>query len=343
MNKHSLGPDCAHILAQTQDLWEELRGEKIFVTGGTGFFGCWLLEAFCFANTELELNAKAVVLSRDPRKFAAKAPHLAEDSGIQLLAGDVNSVEFPAGHFSHVIHAALDYGAPLPLFVNAVDATRRTLEFAVRSGARRYLLTSSGAVYGRQPPELTRVPEDYLGGPRTTDLRSSYGEAKRGSEFLCAAFHAEDNLHTTIARGFAFVGPYLALDQGSAIGNFIGDALQGDRIRINADGTPRRSYLYGADLAIWLWTILLRGAPARPYNVGAEPDFSIAEVAQIVAEEVNPRVQIEIAQKPDPAKPAERYVPSTQRARAELGLKEWIDVREGVRQTAAWNAARIAA
>jgi dTDP-glucose 4,6-dehydratase len=257
------------------------------------------------------------------------------------LAGDVNSVEFPGDHFSHVIHAALDYSAPLQLFVNAINATHRTLELAVRSGARRYLLTSSGAVYGRQPPEVTRVPEDYVGGPITTELRSSYGEAKRASEFLCAAFHGERNLHTTIARGFAFVGPYLALDQSLAIGNFIGDALKGDSIFIKADGTPRRSYLYGADLAIWLWTILLRGAPARPYNVGAETDFSIAEVAQIVAEEVNPRAGVQIAQTPDPAKPVERYVPSTQRARAELGLKEWIDVREGVRRTAAWQAHRM--
>ncbi len=302
-----------------------------------------MLEAFCFANSELKLGAKAVVLSRDVRKFAEKAPHLASDSAIELLAGDINSVEFPRGHFSHVLHAALDYCAPLALFLNVIDATRRTLEFAVKCGARRYLLTSSGAVYGRQPPDLTHVPEDYVGAPATTDLRSSYGEAKRGSEFLCAAFHAEHNLQTTIARGFAFVGPYLALNQGSAIGNFIGDALKGSEVRINGDGTPRRSYLYGADLAIWLWRILLRGLPTRPYNVGGEADFSIAQVAQIVAEEVNQGAHIRIDEKPDMAKPAERYVPSTKRAREELGLKEWIDLREGVRRTSTWNAAETAA
>ncbi len=107
------------------------------------------------------------------------------------------------------------------------------------------------------------------------------------------------------------------------------------------DGTPRRSYLYGADLAIWLWTILLRGAPARPYNVGAEADHSIAEVARIVADEVNRSAQVRIAQTPNPARPAERYVPSTERARAELALQEWIDVREGVRRTAAWHRRRM--
>ena len=202
------------------------------------------------------------------------------------------------------------------------------------------LLTSSGAVYGKQPSKLTHVPEDYIGAPVTMESRSAYGEAKRASEFLCAAFHSEHELHTTIARGFAFVGPYLALDLGSAIGNFIGDALKGNQIRIRADGTPRRSYLYGADLAIWLWTILMRGEVARPYNVGAEPDFSIAEIATLVLEEINPRAEVHIAQKSDPDQLAERYVPSTKRAREELGLKECIDVREGVRRTAAWNAAR---
>ena len=333
----TLTADLRHILTHSEDLWEELRGQRIFMTGGTGFFGCWLLEAFCAANRELGLNARVSVLSRDPKRFAAKAGHLADDSAVDFVAGELNSFDFPTGNFLHVIHAALNYLAPLTLFVDAISATRRMLEFAVRCEARGFLFISSGAVYGRQPPELTHVPEDYIGAPITTDLRSSYGEAKRGSEFLCAAFHAEHGLQTKIARGFAFVGPYLPLDLNFAIGNFVRDALKGDIINVNGDGTPRRSYLYGADLAIWLWRILLRGAPSRPYNVGGEADVSIAQLAKIVRDEVNPRAEVHFAQEADPGEAAERYVPSTGRARSELGLEEWIDLRDGIRRMGEWN------
>lgn len=334
-------PDLDHVLAHTQGLWEDLRGQRLFITGGTGFFGIWLLESFCHANDQFGLQASATVLTRNPQAFQHKAPHIAMHSAIHLHKGEISSFVFPAGRFDHVIHAAIDYGAPLELFVSTVEGTRRTLEFAVHAGAARYLLASSGAVYGRQPPELTHLPEDYCGAPQTTQIRSAYGEAKRASEFLCAAYHDKYDLHAVIARGFAFVGPCLPLDRGSAMGNFISDALQGGPIRICGDGTPMRSYLYSADLAVWLWTILLRGLPVQPYNVGSETAYSISQVAQIVADEVNPNAPITIARPQIPDQPIERYVPFTMRAHADLGLSPRISIRDGIRRTAAWYATQL--
>ena len=91
MPKNPLAADLDHILDNTRDLWDELRGERIFITGGTGFFGCWLLESFAWANDRLGLNASVLVLTRNLEAFRNKAPHLAAHPAIQFHPGDVRS------------------------------------------------------------------------------------------------------------------------------------------------------------------------------------------------------------------------------------------------------------
>jgi dTDP-glucose 4,6-dehydratase len=334
--------DLNHILDHTGPLWREVQGQNIFITGGTGFFGCWLLESFAWANDQLHLGAKATVLTRNPESFAAKAPHLANHPSVCLLPGDVRTFEFPAGEFRFVVHAATEASAklnqenPLLMFETVVEGTRRTLEFARAHGTRQFLLTSSGAVYGKQPPEMTHIREEYLGAPDPMDPNAAYGEGKRAAEMLCRLYAHRFGLETNIARCFAFVGPHLPLDAHYAIGNFIRDALQGGPIRVNGDGSPLRSYLYAADLAIWLWTILFKGQPCRPYNVGSDRSISIADLARLVGRTVNPDLQVTIARKAAPSQPPQRYVPSIDRAQNELKLEGRITLEESIRRTVRW-------
>ena len=341
-----LAHDLDHVLAQTSGLWEELRGARVFVTGGTGFFGCWLLETFLWANDHLRLDASVVVLTRDGNAFGRKVPHLAYHPAVRLLDGDVRTFELTDGAFSHVIHAATESGSTLAspdrllMFDTIVDGTRRTLEFARRSGAKRFLLTSSGAVYGRQPAELMHVPEEYAGGPEPANAGQVYAEGKRAAEMLCAVY-ADTQLQPTIARCFAFVGPYLPIDAHFAVGNFIRDALQGGPICISGDGTPYRSYLYAGDLAIWLWTILLRGTAMRPYNVGSEAAISIGDLAHAVARRFTREPEVRIARPAIPGVPVERYVPSTSRARNDLGVAMMMDLEEALTRTLDWHRGRI--
>jgi dTDP-glucose 4,6-dehydratase len=339
-------PDLDHVLANTHDLWEDLRGRRIFITGGTGFFGCWLLESFARANDRLGLGASAVVLTRDPEGFRRKSPHLADNPGIRLHTGDVKTFSFPEGEFSHIIHAATESSTirqdreRQAMFDTIVLGTKRVLELARERGTGTFMLVSSGAVYGVQPPQLTHVSEDFTGAPDTLLPGSAYGEGKRAAELMCTLTGRGSSPEVKIARGFAFVGPGLPLDAHFAIGNFIGDVLAGCPIFVSGDGTPYRSYLYAADLAIWLWTILLRGRPGRAYNVGSEQEISIGALARLVAETLKPGTEIQLGAIPVPGKQAERYVPSARRSREELGLQQVIDLPEAIRRTAVWNEDR---
>jgi len=336
-----LAADLDHVLDHTRGRWDELRGGRLFITGGTGFFGCWLLESFAWANDALKLGAEAVVLTRDAAAFGRKAPHLAGRSDLRLHTGDVRDFEFPHGPFTHIIHAAteasaaLNAEAPLTMFDVIVLGTRQTLDFARQCGTPKVLLTSSGAVYGRQPPELSHTPEEYGGAPDVLDANSAYGEGKRVAEHLAGVYHRQYGLPVKIARAFAFIGPHLPLDVHFAVGNFLRDGLRGGPVRVGGDGTPYRSYLYAADLAVWLWTLLFRAAPMRPYNVGSGAAVSIAETARCVAAHFG--VDVQIAKTPTPGRPAERYIPAVRRAREELGLCEWVPLPEAVARTARWH------
>ena len=330
--------DLEHVLTHTRSLWEQLRGGRIFVTGATGFFGVWLLETFAHANSSLNLKASLVGLSRDPKAFYAKIPHLAADPSITLHLGDVRDFQFPAGTFTHVIHAGTTSSAPVPaaeMLDTIIRGTRRTLDFAVASGAKRFLFVSSGAVYGKQPADMTHIPETYAGAPDPMDPNSAYGEGKRVGELLCSIAHREHGLETTVARCFAFVGPHLPLDAHFAIGNFIRDAMRGAPIRVK-DGTPYRSYLYAADLAIWLWTILFRGEACRPYNVGSDQEITIADLARTVSSVLpdRPSPQLLTPSTPGFNLPPSRYVPCVERASSELGLQPLVSLETAIRKVA---------
>lgn len=331
--------DVEEILERTEFFWRELGDARLFITGGTGFFGRWILESFRGAVAKFGLAARAVVLTRSPQKFGSNAPHLASHRSIELISGDVTSFKFPDGAFRYVISAAADPARAnepqhrLDVFRSIVDGTRRTLEFAVERQAESFLLVSSGAVYGPQPRELEQLSEDYAGSPDPLDARSAYAEAKRAAETEAAIAAERSALAVKVARCFSFIGPYLPPDSTFAAAEFLRDAAAGRAIRVRGDGRAVRSYLYATDLVVALLTILHRGSPLRPYNVGSDVPVSILELAQLVSTIAATDVVVESGR--TDALAGARYVPRIERARAELGLEVTVDLREGIRRTVA--------
>ena len=335
--------DLHEILSIDPCLWEKLRGARLFLTGGSGFFGHWLLESLLRANDRFRLDLSVVVLVRDAKMFSRKAPLLSTCDALSLVMGDVRYFDFPKGEFTHIVHLAASADAviqasdPLGLFEVIVNGTGRVLKFARQCRARRFLFVSSGAVYGCQPLELAKISEDYLCAPDSTIPQSVYGTAKRAAEQLCSLYNSFGFMEVLIARPFAFIGPGLPLNKHFAAGNFIRDGLAGGPVKINGDGSPLRSYLYTADLTWWLWKILLEGTPGQAYNVGGDEVVSIRKLADTVADCFFPSLNVAVTQRSDYGKNPERYVPDITRAAKELGLSVRIPLKEALRRTIDWH------
>ena len=352
---NGLDADFDLILARAAHLWPRLAGQSLFITGGTGFFGRWLLEALRIANTRHALGLRVTVLTRDPAAFGRKAPAILADPAFRFLLGDVRDFAFPTGDFSHVIHAATTSAHetfagedPLRKLDTLVGGTRRVLDFAAERGIENLLFTSSGVVYQPLPPppggSHTPIPESSLLAPPTHDPASALGQAKRAAEFLCACYAERYGWHLGIARCFSFVGPYLPLDIHYAIGNFIAQALHAERIVVNSDGTALRSYLYAADLVVWLLTLLLDGESGRPCNVGSDAAISIGDLAHRVRDLIAPEKPIDILGKAtnavgNPIRNA--YIPDITLARNKLGLGVWTDLSTAIRSTARHAASQM--
>jgi len=335
--------DLHHIWVQANSCLNALDKARLFITGGTGFFGSWLLESLLFAEEQLGVNIDVVVLTRSPQDFIKKAPNLARMKQLAFHTGDVTTFDYPAGDFTHVIHAATEASAalnaeqPFLMLDTILKGTERVLDFAVQAKVKKFLFTSSGAIYGVQPPSYSHIEESFHGAPDPLLPNTSYGIGKRTAEHLCSLYASSYGLDIKIARCFAFVGPYLPLSIHFAIGNFIQSALQKKPIIIKGDGTPYRSYLYAADLVYWLWMILCHGQQNRAYNVGSEEAISVADLASLVASQSAEPLPIDMAQKPNPSFLPSRYVPSTKRAREELGLKQHIDLKTSIKKTMDWS------
>lgn len=309
----------------------------IFLTGGTGFFGKALLRHWAGQEQKGQEVPRVTLLSRNPNRFETQYPDLVAHQWLQLVQGDVcNPDSLPRNRaFTHVLHAATDSTngpqlSPLERYDQIVNGTRNVLDLTVASCASRFLLTSSGGVYGPQPPNMEQIPEDYLGMPDPLNPNNAYSVAKRCAEHLCALYQDQHGLETVVARCFAFVGPDLPLDVHFAIGNFIRDALWADEIVVHGDGTPVRSYLDQRDLARWLLALLQEGKAGEAYNVGSDQPISIADLAHLVRDLVSPGKPVRILGQPVDHAERNRYVPDIRKSARDLGFQPSISLEQSI-------------
>jgi nucleoside-diphosphate-sugar epimerase len=315
-----------------------LARQRLFITGGTGFFGLWLLSALRLLQQQ-GTDFQVTVLSRKPEGFLFRHPQFRGQSWLSFIAGDVCDFNIPPLEFDLLLHAATEtsmaaHAEPSRMFDNIIFGTRHVLELARKCGVRRVLLVSSGAVYGKQPPHQIHQPDNSQLACNPLIASSSYGEGKRVMELMGAMLQQESGIEFVAARCFAFCGPGLPLDGHFAIGNFIRDALYREQINVQGDGSSIRSYLYGADLAVWLLYLLLNGKAGESYNVGNDQALTIKDLAVRVRDALSPGKPIKIQHAPESAQSSRNcYVPAIVRARG-LGCRPWTSLDEALKYTA---------
>ena len=332
--------DLREVLDAGAGLWHALAGAHVLLTGATGWFGTWLLDALVAANRAFELGLSITAVARTPQRCAELHPQLYRCREITWHAADVRAPLTGIAPPTHILHAATAASAafnrdhPDLMFDTALEGTRRVLDLAASTSCQSVLLVSSGAVYGTQPQHLAALPETWQGGPDPTAVGNAYAEGKRAAEQLGAIAAALHQVPVRIARCFAFVGPHMPFDAHFAIGNFIDDAVQRRPIVVKSDGSPVRAWLYMSDLVVWLLTILVRGVVMRPYNVGAVESVTLGTLAQRIAAAQGIECRIEGR----PGEPVAPYVPDVTRARDELGLQVRVGLDEAIARTCAWRA-----
>ena len=335
--------DLEHIFQSTKDIWEPLRGKSIFLTGGTGFFGKWLLESFIYVNEKLCLNAKIISLSRNPELFIEQHPFYKDyKNSVRFVKGDILSYNFKLDEeVQFIIHAAtaasdsLNKNNPLLMLDTITIGTRNVLDFAITQSIEGFLFVSSGAIYGKQPIDVSNIQASDSFKIDINNSNAAYSEGKRIAELYCSTYFEKYNLPVKIARCFAFVGPYLPLDTHFAIGNFINNVIKNEDIVIMGDGSTTRSYMYASDLSISIWKILLIGNNNKPYNVGVDTAYSLKEIALMLKKNYGNEVQILNMNKD---LPQNIYVPNIDTLINELKIKQFVQIEEAIQKTIKFNS-----
>ncbi len=338
--------DCRTSVAAVEGLAKRLAGQRIAVVGGTGFSGTWIAETVAMLNDEQQAGIRLDLFGLSATKWPDRHPHLKRNDTV-LHAQDVrSSFELPRD-VNLVIYAAgiadprVSASEPQRVFETTVYGLNNTLSAAHRlEDLRRFVNISSGLVAGAQA-SATGIRETDCGQIDFTRFHNLYAESRRAAESLACAFAGQFRVPLSTARAFTFLGPYQGLDTPWAVNNFIRDTLSGHEIRLNGDGVPRRSYLYGSDVAAWLLQIATSGSDGVAYNLGGAEPVSHAEAAKAVAALSNPAPHIALNSTGRQDARSHDFFADTAFTQEQLGVTVTVDFLGAVQRTLAWHAQRV--
>ena len=335
----SLNDDFIEILSRTEKIWKKSKKKIFLLTGCTGFFGYWLVRSFIEANKKYNLNIKLFILTRNKNNLINK---LLKDKIINFIIGDIRNFNYPKNKIDYIIHGATTSALetfnkqnPLEKISIIVDGTKNILNLTKKNKCKKFLYLSSGSVYGKEFKLNKKMKESDVGNLNHIDSNldlSVLGQSKKMAETLVSIYSKTNNISSSIARCFTFVGPLLPLDIHYAIGNFLKNKVSNKNILINSTGESIRSFMYMTDLTVWLLSILFFGKNDDIYNVGSDKGVSIKKLAKMVnnLEKNNSKIKIK---KITRINDKNSYVPSVSKSKKILNLKIKYNLKESLKKT----------
>jgi UDP-glucose 4-epimerase len=312
---------------------------KVFITGGAGFIGSHLAEAFLGRGDEVTVLDMA---------SDAKVRHLAGRPGFRMIRESVLNRDILDGlvgwadlvyHLAAVVGVEHYVADPYQVLTVGIDGTHHVLASAFRHG-RRVVFASTSEVYGRNPAVPFDEDSDRVLGSTATD-RWCYATSKAAGEHFCFAF-GRMGLPVVIVRYFNVYGPRLdQMDRGRVITMFMGQLLRGDPITVIGDGSQTRTFTYVDDAVRATMAAGLREqAVGRAINIGSEEEVSIMALAKEM-------VRLSGSTSPIVCVPKEavydkgyedipRRRPAVRRMHEILGVRAETPLAEGLARTIEW-------
>ncbi len=335
--------DVTAVITKQNVKLDALRGKHIFISGGTGFLGTWLLEIIKELNSTYDFKIRVTVFSRKAKDFARKHTQFDNLDYITYINGDIRYLSELPLDTEYIIHAASVSDRRLAASTpNAVADTigLGTMQILRASNLlenlNKFILLSSCLIYGKQTWDLDSIDEEYTGSISCDQVGNVYAESKRFSEILAQSYLNEYKLPLVILRPFAFIGPHLSLQLPWAGTDFIRDSLLGGPIRIMGDGSTIRSFMYASDYAFWVLAALANGASRKKYNVGNPESIKLIDFAELIVSQFTPKRAIltNIGQK---NQSKSKLVPNVDNAINDLRVSVTVPLTEAIERTIYWH------
>ncbi len=343
--------DIRTIASELKDVAVQLSGKVIFISGGAGFLGRYLVTTLDYLNRNVLVHPCRIIVA--DTFITGQRDSLPKSEHITLLKHDVSKPLQIEGPVNFILHAA---SIASPVFYNkfrveTIDAgvlgTKNLLELAREKNVESFLFFSSSEVYGNPDSEHIPTKEEYNGNVSCVGPRACYDEPKRLGETLCMTYADVYNLPVKIVRPFNIFGPGMRLDDGRVVSNFVVAALRGEKIPIYGDGFNTRTFCYIADAITAFYLILFSDQNREVFNVGSdEQEISMKHLADITIGLVqNDDAMVHLVEganvmyhsKVDP----QRRCPDLTKIRTKLGYKPRTTLVSGLRRFITWAREEI--
>jgi len=309
---------------------------KILITGGAGFLGSHLTDAFLDRGDEVFILDTGMAL-KVKHRIGDRRLHFVRDSVFNeaILEGLITRVDL-VYHLAAVVGVEHYVGDPYEVLNVNVNGTQNVLKLAFKHG-KRVVFSSTSEVYGRNPKVPWSEDDDRVLGSTRID-RWCYSTSKAIGEHFCFAY-SKMGLKTTIVRYFNVYGPRLdAIDVGRVITIFVGQALRDEPLTVIGDGSQTRCFTYVTDaIAATVEAGLREEAIGEVFNIGVDREHSIRDLAEMLIRIAGSKSTIRFVPQQEIYGPSyediPRRIPNVAKMHSLLGVTAKVSLEEGLRHT----------